>query len=317
MTRSWTRRAAGDDPRRDRRPQGRGGGGDVGSAPARSTGIRATGDATVEWSRGFLRAENNHLESPPCPSSRPVPVALPRRERAVLPRSATDRPLIERTPTSSSRTSRRSGTGTATRDASCPRAVDVLPRGTGVWMALVGGRDRGEASFREGPTRRVRRPGPGGRGGRITNRTARDPEGVSSSGTTSAGGSDLFPSVSFSRPGAALLLLSEEERRYLRWSASARLSRPASVLRKCRLGSARTVGSVDVAGGGAHASLTRGGVAGSGLGRTPQGGREVRMLHEQLSRGGGTEHAHDNQLYCREVSNSSHRIWAGRYPGVC
>ena len=32
------------------------------------------------------------------------------------------------------------------------------------------------------------------------------------------------------------------------------------------------------------------------------------MLHEQLSRGGGTEHAHDNQLYCREVSNSSHRI---------
>ena len=64
-----------------------------------------------------------------------------------------------------------------------PRAVDVLSRGTGVWMALVGGSDRGEASFREGLTRRVGVRAPGVRGGRITNRTARDPEGASSCGT--------------------------------------------------------------------------------------------------------------------------------------
>ena len=33
---------------------------------------------------------------------------------------------------------------------------------------------------------------------------------------------------------------------------------------------------------------------------------EVQRLCEQPSRGGGAEHAHDNQLYCREVSSLIH-----------
>ena len=88
----------------------------------------------------FLEAHSRHS---PCPGpSR----CSPRRERAVLPSSVMDRPLSW-TPTISSRTSRRSGTGTAKRDApegrrrrltaTADRGPDGARRGRGSGTAIV------------------------------------------------------------------------------------------------------------------------------------------------------------------------------------
>ena len=215
-----------------RHPQGLGGGGDVGSTPAR-TGIRATGERDGRITnrsasaRGFLRAEQ-------APRGGQEPSACPgtsrRSQWAVLLRSATDRPSSNgrrRPPLAP-----RGRAGRAPPQGMRPRAVDVLPRGTGVWMALGGGRDRGEASFREGL--------PGGRGGQKTNRTARDPEGASSCGTTSDGttsrGTEAtsFPPCPSPRPGAASPGLSDEGVVVPPRMAAARTSRLALVLRKRR-----------------------------------------------------------------------------------